>query len=136
MKDVEALCQRVIIINEGQIIEVQERAVGKPLHSEIFEKRDSDWNKRIGELANIPQRHYTKLIQDVHTLFKYGFTIDPSNGSNLIYNSHRGFIWIDVALGSYLGSLVVMFFKSEVGFKNFERMGSKQDALNVFLILS
>ena len=47
-------------------------------------------------LANAPQEHYNKFVQDYVAILSRGVAIDPSKKENFFYDSEKGFTFIDV----------------------------------------
>lgn len=72
---------------EGEAAEVIEKAPGQQIqHAE-------NSKQLLNEIANAPQEHFNKLVNDSEVIIRYGLRPDASD--NLFYSSEYGFYWID-----------------------------------------
>lgn len=80
-------------IHQGRVAVVMELAPGAPIHrtGESFET----WQSRIRMLANAPQEHYDRYARDVYAMEAAGLSPDVGTGSNVNYDSTRGFTIYD-----------------------------------------
>lgn len=92
-------------VKDGTLYEIMERAKGKPVHDShgSLEK----WQSELEILANAPDEHFAKLINDVKILHELGFQFDPSKPDNFFYDPETGFHIIDLEPGKYYGSMEV-----------------------------
>lgn len=84
-------------ILDNKIARVMQRAPGKPLHTNIY-RNYQVWLEDMQILANAPQEHYNKLVEDVIELLKFGIGVDVSKSDNIFYDTSKGFTIIDPIL--------------------------------------
>jgi hypothetical protein len=90
-------------VHDGFSARIEERAPGRPLHE--YDENYSDWSQRLETLANAPQKHYDKLIEDSQGLEEYGLSVDDSAADNIFYDEEEGFTIVDINHGGRPDSL-------------------------------
>lgn len=55
------------------------------------------WSEMNEVLADAPQKHYDKLVEDIRTLAAHSMRIDPSS-NNILYDEKEGFAIVDLDL--------------------------------------
>lgn len=90
-------------IKGSNVYEIMERAKGNVVHNRHGTLEE--WQKELELLANAPDEHYSKLIDDIRLLHEAGFQFDPSKPDNFHYDPQTGFHIIDLEPGKYYGSL-------------------------------
>jgi hypothetical protein len=92
-------------IKDKKLYELMEKAKGREVHNRHGSVEQ--WQAELELLANAPDEHYAKLIQDVQVLHDVGFQFDPSKPDNFFYDPETGFHIIDLEPGKYIGSMEV-----------------------------
>jgi hypothetical protein len=82
--------------NRPVLAEITEHAHGQPLAQPGHTDLDH-WRAINERLADAPQPHYDKLIEDTRAIRDAGIEIDPIP-ENLFYDETNGFTWIDTCM--------------------------------------
>lgn len=80
---------------------VLERPLGHVVHDENNPRRKR-WRRTNQLLAEAPQQHYDKLVDDVEVLEEAGMRIDPASASNFFYHPDNGFTVVPASHGNEL----------------------------------
>lgn len=85
----------------------------RKLTSELRIRLETELNKNLDYFCSIPKEHYKKFLVDAKAVLKENLNIDNVLKTNFMYNSEKGFYFID------LGGLEDTFIKGESNLFNF-----------------
>ncbi len=129
-------------IHNGRVAVVMELAPGAPLHRSG--ESLAVWQSRIRMLADAPQEHYDAYVRDVYAMEAAGLSPDVGTGSNVNYDSARGFTIYDPivpsnaadasAISIERGLVSYRDYRSINGGPGFAAQMTAQDAINILRI--